>query len=163
MNPVFYFLLRVGKARLARALNLMEAPKPPRRDKLDKKSQEMLFQALLLLEHLKDQPELSPNDLISFGASAAAIGHFAPFSELSIDHRDVASRGGSVSGVARTKTAQLWHTEARIHMAAVEKENQGLSPRKLGKLVMPLCKTAVDIEAMAKFIRSERKMQPGSS
>jgi hypothetical protein len=163
VNPVFDVLIRLGKARLARALNVTGALKPPRRDKLDEKSRDQLAQALWLLERLKDQPELSPDGLISFGACAAVIGHFAPFSELPLTHREVTSHGGIASGVKRAETMEKWHVEARDHMAAVEKEKPGLSPRKLGEIVIDRCKIPVGIEAMAKFIRDERKKQPGSN
>jgi hypothetical protein len=157
MNPVFDVLLRIGKARLARALNVMGVLKPPRRDKLDKKSQEQLVQALWLLEHLKNQPELSPGDLVSFGACAAVIGHFAPFSELLLAHHEVASSGGRTGGVTRTKNAEKWHDEARPHLVAAEKENPGLSPKKLAPLVISLCSTKIGVDAMTKFIRKERE------
>jgi hypothetical protein len=97
MNPVFDVLLRIGKARLDRAQNIKKASKQPRRDELDEKSLALLAPAVWRLERLKNQPELSSNDLVSFGACAAVIGHFAPFSELPLAHRDVSSRAGDAS------------------------------------------------------------------
>ena len=79
------------------------------------------------------------------------------------DHRDVASRGGRVGGATRTKNAQEWHAEARIHIPTIEKENPGLSPGKLAKLVIHRCKKTVGEDAMTKFIRDERKKQSGSN
>lgn len=163
VNPVFDVLIRLGKARLARALNVTGALKPPSRDKLDEKSRDLLVQAVWLLERLKDQPELSPDGLISFGACAAVIGHFAPFSELPLAHREVASRGGIAGGAKQSENAREWHVDARIHIPTVEKDNPGLSPRKLAKLVIPRCKKTIGEEAMAKFIRSERKAKSGSN
>jgi hypothetical protein len=71
--------------------------------------------------------------------------------------RKPASDGGKKGGITHRKRAEVWHVEARDHLPGVEKNNPGLSPRKLAPFVISLCFTKIGVEAMTKFIRKERE------
>jgi hypothetical protein len=74
--------------------------------------------------------------------------------------RKPASDGGKKGGATHKTRAEAWHVEARDHLPDVEKNNPGLSPRKLAPFVISLCCTKIGVEAMTKFIRKEREARP---
>jgi hypothetical protein len=71
--------------------------------------------------------------------------------------REPASGGGKKGGATRKARAEVWHVKARDLLPDVEKNNPGLSPKKLAPLVISLCSTKIGVDAMAKFIRTERE------